>query len=606
MNYNQPVPGDRQTRDTKVQRVVPEFQQILGEYSYLARFQPVLSFHSARIFGYRVEHELQKLGVASTIADLFQHALSLGRLPLLEELMLEQILRDRQAWVAASNLFLPLSWSTFSAQEFTLSSLDNLLQWNGLTAKQVILDLTDVIPALRSVELMQKFHVFRQRGYRFAFAGMRGDDSWLKSVLLYRPEYVNIEPSLVRNIEANIIHSKILEIVLELAEKQHCGVIVQGIASLQELQVVLRMGAHFGAGSVFEERDFKDADRGLAGADIIQAWIGRQQGSSQPGRNLKGILRPIKTVEKLTPVAQVVQYFNEFELETGIVVVEGQQPLGLVMRDRLFQRLAFKYGYALYWNREIANLMDEDLLILEVDTSLETASRMSMARHRDKIYDLVIVTEGGKFGGAITIRDLLNAMTQIQMELARDANPLTGLPGNRRIEREIEQRIESEHGFSIIYIDLDHFKWFNDLYGFQKGDMVISYTADLLRQSADRLGEPGDFVGHIGGDDFILITTTADVLRLCQAIISRFDKEISRFYAHPIADPFLATDRFGSSMAPDGISISLSVLECPSSVRARVSPTQIAEQAGHLKKIAKRTKGSTTVRGRVGNPDHLQ
>jgi diguanylate cyclase (GGDEF)-like protein len=311
----------------------------------------------------------------------------------------------------------------------------------------------------------------------------------------------------------------------------------------------------------------------------------------------------VKTVEKQTPVAEVVRYFNEFEMETGVVVVQDEEPIGLVMRESLFRRLAFKYGYSLYWHREIAKLMDKDPLILEADTALETASRLSMARHRDQIYDLVIVTRRGKLIGAVTIRDMLNVITQEHMELARDANPLTGLPGNRRIEREIEQRIEADQPFTIIYVDLDHFKWFNDQYGFHRGDSVIVFTANVLRDCLERLGEPGDFVGHIGGDDFILITQTSDLNALCEAIISRFDHEVPQFYSHPSGNPeaHIVTDRWGNPVGSTGIAISLSVLECHDVKRSELSLERIAEEAGHLKKMAKSIQGSTSVRGSLGS-----
>jgi CBS domain-containing protein len=252
----------------------------------------------------------------------------------------------------------------------------------------------------------------------------------------------------------NEIQLKTLEIVLDLAQKLHFQVIAKGIMNVDDLQILLRMGSQFGQGPLLEQPS-PTMEGMLEGAHLIQEWLSqRGHGAPKRGRDLGSITRPVKTFDKQTPVAKVAQYFNEFEMETGVVVVEDEKPIGLVMRESLFRRLAFKYGYSLYWHREIANLMDEAPLILEPDTALETASRLSMERHRDQIYNLVIVARRGKLIGAVTIKDILNAITQEHMELARDANPLTGLPGNRRIEREIEQRIEADQPFAIIYVDL--------------------------------------------------------------------------------------------------------------------------------------------------------
>ena len=79
-------------------------------------------------------------------------------------------------------------------------------------------------------------------------------------------------------------------------------------------------------------------------------------------------------------------------------------------------------------------------------------------------------------------------------------NPLTSLPGNLSIQENVERRIADKTQFSLLYIDLDNFKSFNDKYGFYAGDKVITFTAELLQNVIKNFGVPSDFVGHIGGD----------------------------------------------------------------------------------------------------------
>jgi diguanylate cyclase (GGDEF)-like protein len=112
----------------------------------------------------------------------------------------------------------------------------------------------------------------------------------------------------------------------------------------------------------------------------------------------------------------------------------------------------------------------------------------------------------------------------------RQQSPLTGLPGNVRIEDEIESRVRSQARFAILYADLDHFKAFNDHYGFMRGDQVIQFTAGLIQEIAREAGEPGTFVGHVGGDDFVVVCGADEAEGLAERIVRRFDEAVPGLY----------------------------------------------------------------------------
>jgi diguanylate cyclase (GGDEF)-like protein len=112
----------------------------------------------------------------------------------------------------------------------------------------------------------------------------------------------------------------------------------------------------------------------------------------------------------------------------------------------------------------------------------------------------------------------------------RNANPLTGLPGNIEIQREVMSRISKGDKFAVGYVDLDNFKAYNDAYSFSRGDTVIVLTADILRDQLRLWGNADDFTGHIGGDDFIFVTTPDRVVKICEEITAIFDEKIRDFY----------------------------------------------------------------------------
>ena len=124
-----------------------------------------------------------------------------------------------------------------------------------------------------------------------------------------------------------------------------------------------------------------------------------------------------------------------------------------------------------------------------------------------------------------TVKNLNRLLT-----INRRISALTGLPGNVQIHAELKKRITNREEFSVLYLDLDNFKAYNDVYGFLKGDEIIEFTANtILKCIHDKYSE-NSFVGHIGGDDFIAIVPGIEVDDICQSIIAMFDKEVTKFF----------------------------------------------------------------------------
>lgn len=112
----------------------------------------------------------------------------------------------------------------------------------------------------------------------------------------------------------------------------------------------------------------------------------------------------------------------------------------------------------------------------------------------------------------------------------RRMSPLTGLPGNVQIHAELKKRIQRKEAFSVLYLDLDNFKAYNDVYGFLKGDEIIEFTAETIVKSVHTNEIEESFVGHIGGDDFVAIVPGTNCEKLCQNILTHFDQHVGRYF----------------------------------------------------------------------------
>lgn len=171
-------------------------------------------------------------------------------------------------------------------------------------------------------------------------------------------------------------------------------------------------------------------------------------------------------------------------------------------------------------------------------------------------------------------------------------NPLTRLPGNLAIENEIRRRFDGRLPWAVIYIDLDNFKAFNDVYGFVRGDGAIRLVASTLQNAIRFGGEDDDFVGHIGGDDFIMVTHPSRAEPMARVIATAFDRDARTLY-----DPadlergwIMTTDRRGAASVYPVMSLSLAVV---TDERRRITNyQQIGEVAAELKRFAKKQAGS--------------
>lgn len=118
----------------------------------------------------------------------------------------------------------------------------------------------------------------------------------------------------------------------------------------------------------------------------------------------------------------------------------------------------------------------------------------------------------------------------------RRVSPLTGLPGNVQIQAELKKRLLNKEDFAVLYIDLDNFKAYNDLYGFLKGDEIIKFTARTILKNVNNLECNDSFVGHIGGDDFVAVIPKENYKRICEDIISEFDAEVLNYFNQKDSD----------------------------------------------------------------------
>lgn len=576
-----------------------EFMDIVQNRRIESVYQPIVSLWTGDAYGYEALSRGPANSPFASPLVLFEFAEEEGQLHVLEEVALEKAMVHFQTDLRNAKLFLNINSSMFTEQDFVVDRLISVFEGRDLQPYNIVLEISE----RRSIQDFHQFNrilnQYRSMGYLIAIDDAGAGYSSLQTIAEIKPDFIKIDQSLVRGIHTDKIREKMVEALCQAALACDCKVIAEGIETEEELTRIVQLGVPYAQGYFLgrPHRVIQPLAPSIEDALHISTTSTRPQNSIMV---VGDIAKPVTTFTPDVEAREIVTYFHRNEHETGIVITEDNRPVGLVMREKLFRRLATKYGVSLFWNRPISQVMDRHPLILDKSVSVENSSVLSMGRHAEQLYDLIIVTTEGRLHGGLTIQMVLNALTNWQMELARDANPLTGLPGNRRIEVEISKRLSSSQSFSVIYVDLDHFKWFNDAFGFQKGDQAIRTLAEALRRTIAQRSERETFLGHIGGDDFIVVTTDHGTVNLAHSMMDNFTTDIVRDLPTPSDSAWTVRNREGQVLQVSGLTISLAVLRCEPPF-VGLTHDSLSACAGELKRQAKMGGG-----GQVKYGDYAQ
>ena len=293
----------------------------------------------------------------------------------------------------------------------------------------------------------------------------------------------------------------------------------------------------------------------------------------------------IRDVLRITLEAEGYQVLEAGDGEEALQVIRQSGPHLLIV-DFVMPRLN---------GREVCAVLKKDLLLRHLPIIMLTGK----GETADKVQGM----EAGADDYVVKPFEPKELLVRVRTLMRRtasalDANPLTRLPGNVSIANEISTHIEKGEPFAVCYIDLDQFKSLNDHYGFALGDRVISETARILIHVVETLGDSNDFIGHEGGDDFVVMTSPQHAERICQKIISDFNKISPSFYQEEDRKRgyILGRDRQGNRVKVPLVTVSIGIVTTENRKIHHVA--EVGEIGAELKQYAKSLGGSKFVKER--------
>jgi len=457
----------------------------------------------------------------------------------------------------------------------------------------VLLDLH--LPDINGLEILALLRQKTPNSQVIIVSGDNHIDSAIQALRLGAYDYLRkpYEPELLVKTVRMILQLILLERAPPLAAEIAKMPQVTAQGAFNELNATRRLGKNLvggeSIGNIDEQQTTQISSTPLKG---LMKYRPYSQAESEP---LYAEHFLDKLLMKIPPVSMrqtADEVFRLFELDPNlhaVAVVKGEMPIGLISRFEMVDNMARPYRHELYGRKSCTRFMDMDPLYADIRIGLsELTDLVSNAPPRHLISGFII-TDHGRYLGLGSVQNLMREVTAMQYEAARYANPLTQLPGNVPINNAIDEYLQASVAFVAAYFDLDNFKPLNDVFGYAKGDAMILLTARILAEHCDPVM---DFLGHIGGDDFVALFRSQDWKARCARILERFDQEARHFFPENVlqAGGYESENRSGNKEFFPLTSLSIGAAEvAPGAFQNHLAVAAIVAEA---KKKAKATQGS--------------
>jgi diguanylate cyclase (GGDEF)-like protein len=562
-----------------------ELIKILDNKQLTPHLQPIVSLNQKKIMGYEALIRGPSDSPLHSPFNLFDTAERFDLSAKLEYICREITIKRYAGLNIKEKLFINVSPSVLLQPDFKKGETLKLLDQFGVDPRSVVIELTEHQPTDDFQLMLEAVSHYRKMGFEIALDDLGAGYSGLRLWSELQPEYVKIDMHFIQGIHNDPIKLNFVRSIQNIASSLNCSVIAEGIETEDEFKAIEQLGITHAQGYYFA----RPAATPLAKVNK-SLFITSNQPNQFNAIKAAQIAKFITPVSAKTAISDVMSLFHSDSDLTILPLVDDDVASGIIFRDHfLFKLFSNRYGIELYGKKPIKSFIEHSPLSFDQNTAIESVSKqLTSEMHNDQAF---IITRDGEYAGIGTILNLLEEITRQQIHNAKHANPLTLLPGSVPINDRINQLLAAKRPFSFGYFDLDHFKPFNDVYGYSAGDDVIKAVANTLTQ---HISAESGLVGHIGGDDFIVIFFNNDWLICCENILSAFEKAVPHYYKdEDIKTGGINTEnRAGENCFFPMISLSIGLVDSGSTSQCQ-SHVGVADLASEAKKQAKKIEGNS-------------
>lgn len=532
-----------------------ELSHLIRQRALTPLFQPIFSLSSTEVLGYEALIRGPSNSPLHSPLLLFKAALMCGMLEPLEmlcrQISIEAFARAKMPGL----LFLNVNPLLLLTSDHPSGLTNRLLQQAELDPSRVVIEISEQYQVEDPSVLVRAVNHYRELGFSIAIDDLGSGFSGLKLWSELKPDIVKIDRYFISQLHTDPTKRAFVQNIVALANATGSKIVAEGIETQEELLLCQELGADYGQGFLLG-RPVAKIESSPQGRYLL---VKQKQPYTAAAEKVSAIVQFLPAIESGVLAGTVMQLFNNNPDWAGLAIVESGIPVGMINRAQLLAMFAMPYGRALYEKKPIKRLMTISPVVVDEHTSLDDVSEL-VTRNEDGDNNwFFIVTSAQRYIGIGSVRLLLKKITERKLQHARYANPLTLLPGNVPIYQEVDRLLSQQINFTLAYADLNHFKPYNDIYGYSRGDLVLQLLGEIISQI---VADSGNFVGHVGGDDFIIIFTSDNWQAACQQIVQDFNQRIVHYYdaAHVAAGGLSAVSRSGDMCFYPLLALSIGVV----------------------------------------------
>jgi len=567
-----------------------QLTEIINQRHLTSLFQPIVCLSSQSIFSFEALIRGPSNSVFHSPINLFSYAEQFELDMQLEHACRHTSIRRYAELKLPQKLFLNISPNVLLHPDFKKGETLRYLAEHNIPPELVVIEVTEQQPTENYETMRDAINHYRSMGFQIALDDLGAGYSGLRLWTELMPDYVKIDRHFIQDIDKDPIKLNFVRSIQSMALASNCQVIAEGVETEAEFLAIEDLGITYIQGYYFA-RPCSEPKVTLPDNLFTSLENKRNNTLAVDSTKINSLVKHIPAITPETTISTVLDLFQQDNKLSLIPIVKNKICSGIIYKDQFLTKLfASKFGIELYGTKPISSFLTQKPMAFEHDIPTEQVSqKLTHTLHSDSAF---IITDKNNYLGVVTVIDLLEDITLQQIKNAQHANPLTLLPGVTPVNDKINKLLKSGRSFAIAYFDLDHFKPFNDHYGYDAGDKAIKLVAQLIQELSD---PQSTHIGHIGGDDFIVIYQNLDNgINTCQAILNQFAQTAPQYYNETDRNNhgIHAHNRQGTPCFFPLLSLSIGIVP-PEAVLHCSSHMEISDLAAEAKHQAKLISGNS-------------
>lgn len=521
-------------------------------------FQPIIDLRSKRIFGFEALIRNYHLNGYQNIFEFFDEAFENKTLYSLDILLREKAIHlfIQIPEYQKRRIFYNIDNRILEMPDFESGNTIRILKKFQLPNSCFIFEISERIPFQSYESLSDVILNYKKQGFKIAIDDFGVGYSSLQLIYSSEPDVIKLDRFFISEIDSDLRKKLFVDNIVKIAHLIGGIVVAEGVETYEELLTCIELGIDLAQGYYICEPFFVDEysqkisklKELFYALEFNQLYFNKK--NETISENLK--IQSVPPLEITMHIEEILEHLKKHsEFSVFPVINEYREPIGIIKEKNLKVYLLHQYTRELWKYKNFSEFLEKNLekaFIFESNTEISHLIEILSQNENIGIKSIkeIVITEKGRYKGIIFSEEILKFIFEQKLITVRDQNPLTNLPGNQAISNFLRKNHNLLGTFSIIYLDIKDFKPFNDTFGFEEGDKLIFYIGNYLKKFT--FYKDTYFVGHIGGDDFIVFIKNKSffhTLRFVLQMQKQFENFVKNLLPKNKENCYYAKNRYG-------------------------------------------------------------